>query len=284
MSALLGALVAATLSAHAAEAKLHTTHQVGVALFPEGAQYIFEAEARFPLWSSDHVLLKDANVSLIGHAEITPSFPRVGPVLRISPLAIWDVTLRAYGTWYFGAFSSLLPFDDPAFPATKANKRALIDDGVRTGGWGVRFDVETRLKGKAGPVIAMIELQYRHHEVQSYEGDLTWFWEPTEMINVSATGEVINRNAYLFYEVVKPRAATEVDPGSDAKLWLGAVGFWQTSPQSGDRNLRLGPVAFWKPAHGPSWPTIIVGAQAWIESGFAPTFPPYTFAAASWSR
>ncbi|MDP2313111.1 MAG: hypothetical protein Q8P41_09425 [Pseudomonadota bacterium] len=276
------ALLAA--GALAAPVELHTTHQVGAALFPEGVQYMFEAEGRLPLWKSDHFLLADGHVALAAHAEITPSFPRVGPVLRIAPVAFWDATFRAYGTWYFGAFSSILPFDDPAFRATRENKRALIDDGVRTGGWGLRVDAETRLKGKAGPVIVVLELQWRHHHIEVPGGELEWFWEPTEMLNVSGTGEVINRNGYLFFELIKPTTATEAAPADDRKLWIGALGMWQTSPQSHDRNIRVGPVAFWKPANGHKVPTLIVGTQAWIDSSFTPVFPPYTFVAANWAK
>ncbi len=271
-------------AALAAPAELHTLHQVGIAAFPEGLQYFVEAEARIPLFDSDHVLLKDSHIAVIGHAEITPAFPRIGPTLRIAPIAVWDVTFRAWSTWYFGAFSSILPFDDPSFPATQENKRALIAAGERYSGWGVRFDAETRLKGKVGPVIAVFELQYRRHHVTVPGYDLQWFWEPSDMINIAADGEIINRNGYLFYEVQKPREAGADAPANDAKLWAGLVGFWQTSPQSGDRNIRLGPVAFWKPAHGPKVPTLIVGAQAWIDSNFTPTFPPYSFVAATWTR
>lgn len=270
-------------TALAAPVELHTTHQLGVALFPEGVQYVFEAEARLPLWKSEHVLLADAHIALGGYAALTPSFPRVGPVLRIAPVAFWDATFRAYGTWYFGAFSTILPFDDPTFEATRENKRSLIDEGFRTGGWGLRFDAETRLKGRAGPVIVVLELQLRHHHVEVPNQDLDWFWDPSEMLNVSADGDVINRNGYLFVELVKPVKAAEGVPADDRKLWVGALGMWQTSPQSGDRNLRVGPVLFWKPASGPTVPTIIVGSQAWLESNFANTLPPYTFVAANWA-
>ena len=268
----------------AAPVELHTLHQVGIAAFPEGLQYIYEAEARVPLWDSDHVLFKDAHLSFIGHAEITPAFPRMGPSVRFAPIAVWDVTVRAWSTWYFGQFSAIVPFDDPAFEATRENKRALIAEGARRSGTSVRLDVETRLKGRVGPVIAMFELQVRHHRVDTPGADLAWFWDPSDMLNVAAHGEVINRNLYVFYEARAPRPATAGDSGDDAKLWLGLVGFWQTSPQSGDRNIRLGPVAFWKPNDGPSWPTLIIGSQPWLESNFTPVFPPYTFVAASWNR
>lgn len=266
------------------EVELHTLHQIGLATFPAGLQYFFEGEARIPLWNSDSVLLRDAHVAIIGHAEITPAFPRVGPTVRIAPVAVWDATFKAWTTWYFGAFSSILPFDDPSFRATPEAKRALVADGKRVSGWGVRFDAETRLKGRLGPVIAVLELQYRKHHVTTADGDLAWFWEPSDMLNLAADGEVINRNAYLFYEVKAPRAADAERPADDAKLWLGLVGFWQTSPQSDDRNIRLGPVAFWKPKDGPRWPTLVLGAQPWLDSNFAAVLPPYSFVAAIWNH
>ena len=218
-------------AALAAPAELRQTHQVAVAGFPTGLQYIYEAEVSFPLWNSDNVLLRDANVALIAHAELTPSFPRMGPALRISPIAVWDVTLRAWSTWYFGTFSSILPLDGPDFEATAAAKRELAAEGERRSGWGVRLDAETRFKGRAGPMIAMLELQYRHQSVQVAGEDLVWFWDPTEMLEVAADGEVFNRNLFVFYEARRPRAATADDPGDDSKLWIGAVGFWQTSVQ-----------------------------------------------------
>jgi hypothetical protein len=276
------ALLAA--AALAAPMELRTTHQVGVALFPEGVQYMFEVEGRIPLWKSEHFLLADGHVALIGHAELTPSFPRVGPVLRIAPVAFWDATLKAYGTWYFGAFSSILPFDDPEFEATRLAKRALVREGERTGGWGIRFDAETRLKGKAGPVIVVLELQYRRHHVEVPDRDLAYFWEPTEMLNVAADGEVINRNGYLFFELIKPVKRTAEVAADDTKLWVGAIGMWQSSPQTGDRNIRVGPIASWKPANGLQVPTLLIGAQAWVDSNFVPVLPPYTFVAASWAR
>jgi hypothetical protein len=269
-------LLIAPLAAAAPE--LHSTHQIGIASFPLGAQYIFEEEVRFPLWGSDNPLLRDAAVSVFAHAELTPSFPRVGPVVRIAPVAFWDATFRLWGTWYFGAFSSILPFDDPEAAATAEVKRAVVASGARSGGLGIRADAETRLKGKVGPVIAVLEVSYRRHHVEAFETDLDYFWEPTEMLLVPADGAVLNRNAYLFGELRKPTAE------DDRKLWIGAVAFWQLALGTQDENLRIGPVAFWKPAVGPNVPTMIIGSQAWVESRFVEPLPPYTFVAASWAR
>ncbi len=264
--------------------QFHTSHQIAVAAFPAGAQYLFGVEGRVPLWGSDHVLLKDSYVSLGAQAALTPSYPRVGPVLTFAPVAFWDVTLSAYGTWYFGSFSSLVYFDDPGFSATTANKQALIDAGARTGGWALGASAETRLKAKVGPVVAVLEGQYRRHLVRAPEVEIAWFWEPTERLNVPADGDVFNGNAYVFVEIRAPRPATDGAPADDRKLWVGVVGMWQLCPQSGDENVLLGPVAFWKPASAPAAPTLIMGAQAWLESGFTPVLPPYTFVAARWER
>lgn len=257
------------------DGSLHTTHQVGIAYWPEGLQYVFEAEYRVPLGHSQHVLLKDSAVSLIGHAELTPAFPRGGLALKIAPVAVWDITARAWGTYYFGLFSSVIPVDDPDFVATKENKQALAD--ARVPGWGLRLDVNTRLKMKAGPVIAVVEVEARHHDVTTPDGPPPYFWEPTDMLVIPAQGWVIHRSLYLLEEFI-PRAGPQ-----DPYLYVGMYGDWSTSVTTEDTNLRFGPLIMWKPKAGPTWPLFYLGFTPWVESRFISTLPPYTFLAANWS-
>lgn len=265
-------------TAEAQAAEYHSTEQVAIAAFPEGAQVLWDPEWRFPLGHSEHVLLKGNHIAFIPHMELTPSFPRGGPVIRFAPVAVWDAAIRLQGTWFLGAFSSLLPLPSPDFVADRAAKRALIAAGERDGGWGLRLDLTTRFKMKLGPVIGLVEFEARRHHVRSWDGELAWFWEPTENINLPADGWSIHRNAYLLVEAQKP-----IEP-DDKKLWLGAYFTWASCAATADRNVRLGPLLMWHPADGYGVPTLLAGSQVWIESRFAPTLPPYTFLAANWSR
>lgn len=256
----------------------HQTEQVAVAFFPLGAQVYWEPEARLPLFESESVLLKPAHVALLGHVEMTPSFPRVGAMLRVAPVAIFDVTAKVYTTLFYGAFSSIYALPDGDVAATAAYKHGRALAGDREAGWGFRYDLSARLKGKAGPVLALVELELRHHDVHTWGGGLEYTWEPTEMLTVAAQGWTIHRNAMAFVQLVAPTDE------NDHTLMVGAMGNWNNAPATGDTNIVLGPVVAWKPAHGPKVPLLYLGAQAWIESRFVPTLPPYTFLAANWTR
>lgn len=266
------------LAGAAEAAEYHSTTQVAIAAFPEGAQVIWEPEWRFSLSDSEGVLFKDAHIALIPHVEVTPSFPRGGPIVRFAPIAFWDAAIRLQGTWFWGAFSSLLPLESPTIAATRAEKRALIAAGERQGGWALRLDLTTRLKMKVGPLIALAEFEARRHHVETWHTEMAWFWEPTENLNLPADGWSIHRNLYVLGEAVKP-----ADP-ADRKLWMGAYGTWASCAATEDRNIRLGPLVMWHPTPGYTMPTFLIGSQVWIDSRFAPTLPPYTFLAANWSR
>ncbi|MFZ5475582.1 MAG: hypothetical protein ACOZNI_02300 [Myxococcota bacterium] len=257
---------------------LHTTHLVGGRLFPEGLIYAFEAEARAPLWDSEHVLLKDAYVGLAGHAEITPAFPRGGPTLTIAPVAFWDLRLRAWGTWYFGSFTTLIAVDDPEYAATRENNRAEIDEGNRGWATATRLDADTRLKGRAGPVIAVLQLQVRKLDVAASKRDVDWYFEPSELLVVPAHGVTLHREGYLLVEAIRPAEA------GDRMLRAGLYGTWSTCAATDDESVRAGPIAAWKPGERAGVPTLYAAAQAWLVSRFEDRWTPYTLLAAEWSR
>lgn len=256
----------------------HETDQVAVALFPLGVQVYAEPEARLGIGHSESVLFRDSHVALVGHAEMTPSFPRLGAGVRFSPIAVWDATARVSTALYYGAFSSLFPLDDGGVVADAAYLGAAGKAGEREGGWALRYDLSTRLKGKVGPIVAVVEVEGRKHDLHSFPGDLVWTYEPTEMMVVRHDGWTIRRSAIVFWEV--QHAATEQDP----KLWVGALGNWNSSPAADDENRLLGPFVAWKPTAGDAMPTFFLGSQAWLESRFRPVLPPFTFLAANWAR
>lgn len=266
------------------DVEFHGTTQVGAAAFPAGLMVGHEAEVRVPLWGSVNPLLDGAHISFLGNGQLTPSFVRVGPGVRIAPLAVWDVTARWYATSYFGTFTSLLSVD-PAVDTTPAVRREQMQNGEQLGGLGMRADLETRLKGKVGPVVAVVEGIARYNHVKA-SGDtpLYYFWEPGDMLNVSATGWVFHRNAYLFVQAVEHGKPTHRN-ADDRRLWIGATAFWTTAPYAEDENIRIGPTVVWKPARGPSVPQLLIASQGWVKSRSQPDLlPPYTAVLASWSQ
>lgn len=264
--------------------EFHHLEQVAAAGFPEGVQAVFEPEWRYSLYKEAqgtglaHALTADNFVSLVLHTEITPSFPRLGPVIRFSPFAVWDMSFGVYGMWYFGTFSSILPLEDGSEVATRDWKQEQMEAGEREGGIAIQIFGSTRFKAKAGPVIAIAEYTVIRNDVYTWDGTLEWYWDPTDQVNSPAHGWVIRRGGYLFLEILKPSTPT------DRKFWIGPVVSWVSNGGSGDENVRLGPVLLWKPTPAKAMPTILLGSQAWVISNFHETWPPYTFLATRWEN
>jgi hypothetical protein len=254
----------------------HEAEQVGVAAFPLGAQAFVEPEVRLRWGDGESLLFGESNVAVVGHAEITPSFPRVGLALRVSPIAVLDLGARVNATWFFGTFSSLYALPAASTVADEAYQRAAVAD--RTSGWGLRYDLYARLKGRVGPIVAVVDVEGHYHDLHTFDAPVAWTWEPTDMLVVAGRGWSLHRAATVFAEVVAPPER------QDPLLWIGALANWDSSLSSGDQNVRAGLFLAWKPAPGAAVPTVFGGAQAWVESRFAPTFPPYSFLAANWSR
>lgn len=258
--------------------------QIGIAAFPEGVQLIAEPEWRIPLYREAsgtglaHAMTEGNFGSLAAHFEITPSFVRAGPVLRLAPVAVFDLAVGVYGAWYFGTFSSLLLLDGADTVADREWKQDAVAGGDRQGGGGVQAYATARLKAKAGPVIAMAEATVQRNDLFSYRKDMIWYWDPTDQINAPAHGWIIRRAGYLFLEVLKPKNST------DRKLWVGPMLNWVSNAATDDANIRLGPVLLWKPTAAPEMPTFMLGSQAWLVSRFHDTWPPYTFLAIRWEH
>lgn len=256
----------------------HETDQIGLSVFPYGIQAYVDAEARLPLKGPTTALFAGSHIALVGRAELTPSFPRLGVAFRIAPIAIWDLTVRASSALYFGSFSSLYPLADGSVVADPDYRASPEAEGDREGGVGLRLDIDTHLKGKVGPIIAVAGLEVRRHSINGFRGDIEYTWEPTEQLVIPAHGWTIRRTAFLFVELEK---AAETQ---DKKLWIGALGSWSSCPETHDRNILAGPLVVWKPGDGETVPLLYAGAQAWLESRFIETLPPNIFFAANWSR
>lgn len=253
--------------------ELQDLQMVAVALWPTGAQYSLELEWREKLFESDHLLLKNSHVGIAGHMDLTPSFWRMGPVIKLEPVAFWDMALRIYGTWFYGTFSSIIPIEDP-FETEATSEWKEEHRELRVGGAGLRVEANNRLKIKVGPLLAVAELEARYLLVHPWRGTMRYFWEPTEMLDVPMEGWTFHRNLLLA-------AILQEGPG-EKKLWLGGIMNWSVCPNTDDENLRAGPILWWKPADRLWVPNILLASQGWWISSFIDPLPPYSWMALRW--
>ena len=271
LCAVLPALISPT------RAETRTLHQFGLANWPTGLQYSFEIEERAYLAPDQEAVLWRNNHAAVGaHADLTPAFLRLGPVVKFEPIAVWDVQARLYGTWYFGTFTTLMPLRGPDTAATAAYKRDNIQD--RTGALGLRFEANSRFKIKLGPVLAVFEIEARDIFIDPLSGGasapIRYVWEPTEMLNLPRHSWTLHQNL-----IVAGALVPEVD---NRRLLVGLYGQRQQSLATGDENLRAGPMVWIHPWSSTAIPQIVAASQVWWVSGFTPVWPPYTWMALRW--
>ena len=259
--------------------EVHHVDQVGLAYKPAGLQYLHETELRFKLYNSDHMLFKDSHIATGYHFSITPAFPRTGPYLHFEPIAMWDMTLRATVSGYWGAFSMLVPLDGPDATGSPAERNPRIDDGLRTPGWDLRLDARTRLKAKVGPVVTVFEAEWRKHRTRGLNQDILWHWDATDMLVIEADGVSRMLSNYTFFVIRDDKT----DP-KGRKLWVGPVTFWAHAPSSGDTTVRSGPMMFWRANDNPRTPQIVAGSLFWWKARFIQTGVPYVVLAAQWEH
>lgn len=266
----------ACLSAQAANWELE--HQLAASWFPKGLRYAVRAENRLPLWNRpESVLFEETYLGAGAAVELTPAYARVGPSVTFAPIAVFDVTVEALWSGYFGTFSGVTDFDTADADYSEAAFTRPEVEARRRAGHGWRFGASPTLKARVGKVIVALPQDFRHFRMQIPAGATGAYWYEPEYDALLAWNDTLMVNQALAFWSF--RDATDADP---RRLWLGLNFTHQYVFGTEERQVKLGPMLVWKPGRGPVVPTIVVFAQAYLAARTHPTFPPYLAAAAIW--
>ena len=126
---------------------------------PLGAETSFLPGVRQPRWDDpDNLLLSETYLQANGVVMITPAFTRAGIELAFQPAAVFELRARYAVVGYYGTFTAILPFADPA-----ADYGPEAREGrPRTSGWGSFTSVQPTLRLKAGPVVLLASTAWRY--------------------------------------------------------------------------------------------------------------------------
>jgi hypothetical protein len=215
-------------------------------------------------------LLRNNHLGLAAQVAVNPAFTRGGPELKLEPIAFFDMTLRANGTWYYGSFFTPLP--EPTTAATADYRRSHRDEAVGAGE--LRLDTNARLKLKVWKIIAVGDMEARYRVLRPFTGTFEWYWDSSEMINLPTEG--------LSYTSSQMVVGIIHQGEGDEKLWIGAMGNWNGCRETKEDAWRAGPLIWWKPTPSPSVPDLVLGSQVWWKSRFHEPLGPYTFLALRW--
>lgn len=252
--------------------------QLAVSWFGKGLRFAVSGERRYHLYDKPgDKLFEETFLAPGAYLELTPAYARIGPRVHWKPIAVFELTLEALWSGYFGSFSGVTDFPEPDSDYSEA---AFETDDViarARAGHGWRFGASPTLQARVGRFIVALPSDFRHVRMTTPDGATGAFWYEPEFDAMLAWNDtVVVNNALAFW------AFADEKPDDDRFCWVGARYTHQYVFGTEDRQQRVGPMVVVKPAK-PKWvPTIAVFAQAWVQAPTRPVFPPYLAGALIW--
>lgn len=230
----------------------------------EGAKVAAYPGLQAHLWGAeDSVLFGSTFLRLEGVASVTPSYARLGPRVTFSPIAVMELSAHYLGSAYFGTFSSIKGFDDPAV----VYDDDALDASVRGPGLGSVWGVEATLQAKVGPVVVASFGDLKGWDVWPADRVVgEYWWEPESELLLSRHDHTWGLNGVLLYEHV-------FDEERGRKLYAGAMYSQAQSLDTKDAWRRVGPMVNFSLDR--RWSFLLL-TQAYVEDRIYTTpLPPY---------
>lgn len=243
---------------------------VGLAANNVGALAQLHPGLRLPLWDAPgSPLLQSTALELSAVVDLTPSFARLGPRITFTPLSVITLSADWVVSPYFGTFTSLVGFDDPAAVYDRDTLRAsALEAGLST-----RLSGRVDLRVKLGPAVATGWLAARRWALTRgpEEG---WYFEPDAFLMLARTDTVRTLGGIAGAAVID-------DPSRRRMLLIGAIAESRRAAVSGDALARAGLAVVWQP--GGEW-TWLATAQAYLDDRvYDSALPPYLGLQARWT-
>ncbi len=263
----------------AAAADWNFQEQLAISWFGKGVRGAIAVEDRFHLYDKPgDLLFGETYVAPGGYLEVTPAFVRVGPRVHVKPIAVFELTLEALWSGYFGSFSGVTDFsraDDDYSEDVMDNDKDVIARARPGQGW--RFAASPTLQARAGKVIIALPSDFYYMRMTTPDGATGDYWYEPQFDAMLAWEDVVMVNGGVVFWSFK-------DESEDDKrfTWVGAQYTHQYVFGTRDRQQKVGPMVVVKPFR-PKWaPTIAAFAQAWVQAPTREILPPYMAFALIW--
>lgn len=171
------------------------TGQLGASFNNPGLQNTLDVAWVKPLSTSANPLFADARLAGGVVSVITPTMTRAGGWVEYAPLSIVAVRAGVEPIFYFGSFTSLMPF--PAYDAT-FDQDVLSGKAGASAGVGLKSYVTPSLQFRAGPVVARVSADLEYWRSSA---DGPYFYEATrDQLLASDGDQLINTSSVAMYE------------------------------------------------------------------------------------
>jgi hypothetical protein len=171
------------------------TGQLGASFNNPGLQNTLDVAWVKPLSSSANRLLADARLAAGVVSVITPTMTRAGGWVEYAPLSIVAVRAGIEPIFYFGTFSSLMPF--PSYDST-FDQDVLSQKAGTSAGVGLKSYVTPSIQFRAGPLVARASADLEYWRSSA---DGPFFYEATrDQLLASGGDRLINTTSVAMYE------------------------------------------------------------------------------------
>ena len=171
------------------------TGQLGASFNNPGLQNTLDVAWVKPLGASARPLFADARVAAGLVSVTTPTMTRAGGWVEYAPLSIVAVRAGVEPIFYFGSFSSLMPF--PSYDAT-FDQDVLSQKTGSSAGAGLKSYVTPSLQFRAGPVVARVSADFEYWRSSA---DGPYFYEATrDQLLASGGDQLVNTSSVAMYE------------------------------------------------------------------------------------
>ena len=171
------------------------TGQLGASFNNPGLQNTLDVAWVKPLSSSANRLLADARLAAGVVSVITPTMTRAGGWVEYAPLSIVAVRAGIEPIFYFGTFSSLMPF--PSYDST-FDQDVLSRKTGTSAGVGLKSYVTPSIQFRAGPLVARASADLEYWRSSA---DGPFFYEATrDQLLASGGDRLINTTSVAMYE------------------------------------------------------------------------------------
>ncbi len=175
---------------------------------------------------------------------------------------------------YFGTFSSIIGFADPATAPTDDALQREVDAGRRDGAGASDYGGDATLQAQFGPIVVLIDGTLRHW-ITHPGSAVTWpyIFEPEMSLMLALEDTTFEYLGLLGYELPDDR--------DDRSLLFGSGTLGSFSMVADDATLKTGLVGVYRLGHD-EWQIIGLVAPYVIDRVYTQAFPPYVAAQVKW--